>query len=128
MPPFWAAVEILASPIANRGIPQACDRPTLGLVAAGPADTGPFTKVIGATTGARPTAQPASNTAQQTASVQTLNMSMPLPWLIAPHRSRTIPSFKTTISTLRVCWESDAERTSAVDLLLNDIKTRNRAG
>src|SRR5262245_28509326 len=79
MPPFVAAAEILASPIENRGMPQACDRPTLGLVAAGPADTGPFTKVIGATTGARPTAQPVTNTAQHTASVQTLNMSVPPP-------------------------------------------------
>src|SRR5215471_9492401 len=80
MPPFWAAVEILASPIANKGIPQACDRPTLGLVAAGPADSGPFTNVIGATTGARPTAQPATKTAQDDASTRGLNMNILLPW------------------------------------------------
>src|SRR5262245_50904245 len=68
---------MLASPVAKNGIPQASDLPTLGLVSAGPADTGPFTKVIGATTGAWPTAHPATNTVQDTASVRTFNMSVP---------------------------------------------------
>ena len=43
---------MLASPVANRTIPKASALPVLGLVAAGPAETGPFMlKVTGASTG-----------------------------------------------------------------------------
>jgi hypothetical protein len=43
---------MLASPVENTRIPHASDLPIFGLVAAGPAETGPFMpSVIGATTG-----------------------------------------------------------------------------
>src|SRR5207244_11542363 len=55
MPPFAAAAEILASPVANTRMPQASARPTLGPVAAGPAGTGPLMlMVVGAVTGPGP--------------------------------------------------------------------------
>src|SRR4029450_9755762 len=78
MPPFVAAAEILASPVANTRIPQASDLPTFELVAAGPADTAPFIlSVTGANTGPWPTAQPANQTAQHTASSRGFNTDIP---------------------------------------------------
>src|SRR3954464_15435080 len=72
MPPFAAAAEILASPVANTRMPQASARPTLGPVAAGPAETGPFMlMVIGAVTGPWPiAAQPLRSAAHVKASIE----------------------------------------------------------
>src|SRR5262249_60495744 len=78
MPPLLAAAEMLASPVANRTIPQASALPILGLVAAGPAATGPFmVKATGASTGPWPRAQPAINAAQDNASTKLFNMASP---------------------------------------------------
>src|SRR4030095_1047005 len=78
MPPFVAAAEILASPVANTRIPQASDLPTLEPVAAGPADTGPFILMVaGANTGTLPTAPPANKTAQDTVSTSRLQHGYP---------------------------------------------------
>ena len=69
---------MLASPVANRTIPQASALPILGLVVAGPAATGPFMlKVTGASTGPWPRAQPAINAAQDNASTKLFNMASP---------------------------------------------------
>src|SRR6266850_1092570 len=55
IPPFLIAVLMLASPVANKRIPQASERPTLALPVADPAATGPFSlRVMGAMTGAFP--------------------------------------------------------------------------
>src|SRR5580765_6620529 len=71
MPPLLAAAEMLASPVANITIPKASALPVLGLVVAGPAETGPFMlKVTGANTGPLPTAQPVINAAQDNASTR----------------------------------------------------------
>src|SRR5262245_55376810 len=78
MPPLLAAAEMLASPVANRTIPQASALPILGLVVAGPAATGPFMlKATGASTGPWPRAQPAINAAQDNASTKLFNMASP---------------------------------------------------
>src|SRR5438093_8991176 len=72
MPPLAAAAEILASPVANTRMPHASARPTLGPVAAGPAETGPFMlMVIGAVTGPWPTAaHPLRSAAHVKASIE----------------------------------------------------------
>src|SRR4030095_16889 len=66
---------MLASPVANRRIPKASALPVLGLVVAGPAETGPFmSKVTGATTGPFARAQPVISAAQDDASTRLFNM------------------------------------------------------
>src|SRR6267378_8028653 len=66
MPPFFIAVLMLASPVANTRIPQASERPTLEPPVADPAATGPFSwRVMGAMTGAFPiVAHPVKNPTQ----------------------------------------------------------------
>src|SRR4029453_3101865 len=88
MPPFCAAAEMLASPIATRTIPQASALPTLGPVMAGPAATGPFALMVtGAMTGPWPRAQPVINAAHDTASTRLFNMDIPPSLLSDPLRS-----------------------------------------
>src|SRR5262245_20287009 len=61
---------MLASPVANTRMPQASDRPTLELPAAGPTATGPFSsRVISDTTGACPMVHPVRKQAETMASV-----------------------------------------------------------
>src|SRR5205809_3103541 len=77
MPPFLAAAEILASPVANTRIPQASALPTLEPVLAGPADTGPFMLMVtGAITGPWPTAQPAIKAEHDNTSTRGSNMDI----------------------------------------------------
>src|SRR6266852_2681670 len=77
MPPLLAAAEMLASPVANRTIPQASALPILEPVVAGPADTGPFMLMVtGAITGPWPRAQPVINAAQDNASTRLFNMDI----------------------------------------------------
>src|SRR6266403_1730964 len=66
IPPFFIAVLMLASPVANTRIPQASERPTLELPVAEPAATGPLSlRVMGAMTGAFPiVAHPEKNPTQ----------------------------------------------------------------
>src|SRR6267143_1519901 len=66
IPPFFIAVLMLASPVANTRIPQASERPTLEPPVADPAATGPFSwRVMGAMTGAFPiVAHPVKNPTQ----------------------------------------------------------------
>src|SRR6266850_1876151 len=66
IPPFLIAVLMLASPVANKRIPQASERPTLALPVADPAATGPFSlRVMGAMTGPFPiVAHPVKNPTQ----------------------------------------------------------------
>src|SRR4029453_18744762 len=91
MPPFVAAAEILASPVANTRIPQASDLPTLEPVAAGPADTGPFILMVtGANTGPLPMAHPANTTAQDIASTRRFNM------YVLPHLAHWPASYTRT--------------------------------
>src|SRR5438105_14811617 len=79
MPPLAAAAEILASPVAYTRMPQASARPTLGPVAAGPAETGPFMlMVIGAVTGPWPTtAHPLRSAAHVKASIEHFSIVRP---------------------------------------------------
>src|SRR6266478_4366777 len=68
IPPFFIAVLMLASPVANTRIPQASERPTLELPVADPAATGPFSlRVMGAMTGAFPIVAHPVKTPTQTA-------------------------------------------------------------
>src|SRR2546422_9074975 len=90
MPPFLAAAEILASPVANTRIPQASALPTLEPVMAGPADTGSFMLMVtGAITGPWPTAQPAINAARKTTRVPEVSTWTFLPHLAASPASPT---------------------------------------
>src|SRR5262245_17203116 len=93
MPPLLAAAEMLASPVANRTIPQASALPILGLVVAGPAATGPFMlKATGASTGPWPRAQPAINVAQDNTSTKLFNMAFPFSCgPLLPHRRPCAP-------------------------------------
>src|ERR1700704_2398927 len=87
MPPFFAAAEMLASPVAYRTIPQASALPTLEPVMAGPADTGPFMLMVtGATTGPWPTAQPVINAAQDTRVPDSSTWTFLLRLLLNPFR------------------------------------------
>src|SRR5438067_1211562 len=78
MPPWLAAAEMLASPVAKTRMPHASDRPTLGLVMAVPVATGPFMlRVTGAVTGPWATAaQPWIRPAQANATIRLLSMDV----------------------------------------------------
>src|SRR2546427_451354 len=79
MPPLAAAAEILASPVAYTRMPQASARPTLGAVAAGPAENRPLMLVVvGAVTGPWPmAAHPLRSAAHVKASIEPFSMGGP---------------------------------------------------